>query len=77
MRPRACAFAIAALALCATGCERTQTIDTNSGQDKPAWQGTTNAAFAIPGWKAGDKTSWEQQLRTRTQRGQNDYNKVN
>ena len=33
--------------------------------------------FAAPGWKPGDKTSWEQQLKTRTQNGQNEYTKVN
>lgn len=43
--------------------------------DVPAFQGTgTN--FSTPGWKAGDKTSWEQQLKTRGQ-GQNDYAKAN
>jgi len=30
-----------------------------------------------PGWKAGDKTSWEQHLKTRAQQGQNEYTKVN
>ncbi len=33
-------------------------------------------AFSAPGWKPGDKTSWEQQLKTRTQ-SQNDYTRVN
>ena len=33
--------------------------------------------FTAPGWKPGDKVSWEQQLKTRTQNGQNDYAKVN
>ena len=32
--------------------------------------------FAAPGWKAGDKTSWEQALRARTQNTQNEYSKT-
>ena len=47
-----------------------------SRQDAAAFQGT-GMAFSAPGWKPGDKTSWEQQLKTRTQNGQNDYAKVN
>jgi hypothetical protein len=41
--------------------------------------GTGNAptAFVNGGWKAGDKTSWEQALRARAQDGQNDYAKSN
>ena len=35
------------------------------------------AAFVNGGWKAGDKTSWEQALRTRAQEGQNDYARTN
>ena len=43
--------------------------------DTAAVQGTSNA-FNAPGWKAGDKTAWEQQLKTRAQAGQNEYNRV-
>lgn len=43
--------------------------------DVPAFQGTSNA-YNAPGWKAGDKTAWEQQLKTRAQVGQNEYNRV-
>jgi len=43
--------------------------------DTAAFQGTSNA-FNAPGWKAGDKTAWEQQLKTRAQSGQNEYNRV-
>ena len=43
--------------------------------DVPAFQGTSNP-YNAPGWKAGDKTSWEQQLKTRLQNGQNEYNRV-
>ncbi|WP_440110197.1 hypothetical protein [Acidovorax sp. BL-A-41-H1] len=33
----------------------------------------TGSNFTEPGWKAGDKTSWEAQLKTRQQYGQNEY----
>jgi hypothetical protein len=43
--------------------------------DTPPWQGVKNP-YAVQGWTAGDKTSWETQLRTRSQ-AQNEYVKVN
>ena len=55
--------------------EQPQTISSNSRQDAQAFSGT-GKPFQTTGWKAGDKTSWESQLKTRTQMGQNDYNKV-
>jgi hypothetical protein len=65
--------AVAALTACT---ERPQTLGTNSKQDVNAFEGT-RMPYVAAGWKQGDKTSWEQQLKTRTQMGQNDYNKVN
>lgn len=44
--------------------------------DTAAFQGTSNA-FNAPGWKAGDKTSWEQGLKARMQNSQNEYSKTN
>lgn len=38
--------------------------------------GVGASQYAVPGWKAGDKTAWEQQLRARSQ-GQNDYLRAN
>jgi hypothetical protein len=35
--------------------------------------GPARAAFTAPGWKVGDKTSWEGEMRARTQYGQNEY----
>ena len=43
--------------------------------DVAAYQGVENK-FAAPGWKAGDKTSWEQGLKTRMQNTQNEYSKT-
>ena len=39
----------------------------------PAYMGTGVAAFTAGGWKAGDETSWEEEMRVRTQAGQNEY----
>ena len=57
--------------------EKPQISGTKS--DAAPFTGTGNAptAFVNGGWKAGDKTSWEQALRTRAQEGQNDYARTN
>ena len=58
--------------------EKPQTLGTNSRADREAFQGTGVAPpFTAAGWKPGDKNSWEQAMKVRTQMGQNDYNKVN
>ncbi len=63
---------MAGLAACG---EKPQTMG-GVKNDAPAFQGTKNT-FAAPGWKAGDKASWEQELKARTQRTQNEYSKIN
>jgi hypothetical protein len=67
---------IGALGLLAACGETPQSIGTTPKSDTSAFQGTGVAPFVAPGWKQGDKTSWEQQLKTRTQAGQNDYAKL-
>ena len=69
-----CVAAAAVLTLSACG-EKAQELGAIK-QDATAFSGT-GMKFAVPGWKQGDKISWEQQLKTRTQNGQNDYTKVN
>ena len=66
-------WTLAALSACA---EREQTLGYHAKQDVQAYQGT-GMPFAAAGWKQGDKLSWEQQLKTRTQNGQNEYTRVN
>ncbi|HKB52725.1 MAG TPA: hypothetical protein VKD22_01920 [Ramlibacter sp.] len=63
---------VLALAACT---EKTQTIGEGSRHDTPAFQGPATA-FTAPGWKAGDRNSWEQELKTRTVNGQNEYTRV-
>jgi len=63
------------VALAACG-DKPQTLGDTSTRDVAAFNGT-GSAFVAPGWKPGDRTSWEQHLRARMQRGQNDYAKAN
>ena len=52
----------------------TETPQTGGGVriDAPPYAGT-GSNFTQPGWNAGDKTGWEQQLKARQQYGQNEY----
>ena len=60
----------AALALSACG-EKARTV----GADAAPYTGPAGSmnTYAAPGWKAGDKTSWEQSMKVRAQYGQNDH----
>ena len=62
----------AALLLVACG-EKPQTAATHKSDGKP-WE-SAQTAYTAPGWTAGDKTSWEQQIRFRSQ-GQNEYSRA-
>jgi len=68
----AMALGVAALSACG---DKTQTLQSGVKVDSQSFQGT-GMPYAVPGWKQGDKVSWEQQVKTRTQQGQNEYNKV-
>ena len=62
-------------ALLVGGCgERPQSLGDIKGDVAP-YQGADNK-FAAPGWKAGDKTSWEQGLKVRAQNTQNEYSRT-
>jgi len=63
---------LAALALTACG-ERAQTAATPKADSKP-WD-TTQTAYTAQGWKSGDQSSWENQLKARSQ-GQNEYSRA-
>jgi len=69
-----CIFGLVGL-LAACG-ETPQVMGTRS--DATPYSGPTGAAasYSAAGWKAGDKTSWEQSLRARAQYGQNDYTRA-
>lgn len=61
--------------LCACG-ERQQGIG-GGKQDTSPYKGTGVGGFTSPDWKAGDRNSWEQRLKTRAQYGQNDFSRIN
>jgi major membrane immunogen (membrane-anchored lipoprotein) len=57
-----------------TACgEKAQTLGTKN--DATSFSGATNS-YVEAGWTAGDKTSWEQHLRTRAQYGQDDHSRA-
>lgn len=66
------AMTVALLAACG---DKPQTMAAPRS-DTPAFTGT-GSAFMAPGWKAGDKAAWEQQLKARQQNTQNDYSRMN
>ena len=72
MRPFIVIAALATLAACG---EKPQALGLPKS-DTPASAGT-GSNFTAPGWKAGDKLSWEQHLKARQQNSQNDYSKMN
>lgn len=63
---------LAAAALLAACSEKPQLAATGKADARP-WEGA-NPAYQAAGWKAGDATAWEQQLRQRAQ-GQNEYSR--
>jgi hypothetical protein len=77
------AMAAAALLLGACG-EKPQTNAEGVKYDAPPWTGTSSGTkregggtvFTAPGWKVDDKASWEQELKTRAQNGQNEYTRT-
>ena len=62
----------AALVLAACG-DKAQTAGTPKSDGKP-WE-SAQTAYTADGWKAGDKTAWENQLKARSQ-GQNEYTRA-
>lgn len=65
---------ISALVLLSACGDKPQSAGGVKGDVAP-YKGVDNK-FAAPGWKAGDKTSWEQALKARTQNTQNEYTRT-
>lgn len=63
--------------LALTACADKQQTAATPSKDAAPYAGTGVASFTAPGWKAGDKTAWEQHLKARMQNSQNDYSKMN
>lgn len=66
---------LAAAALLVACSEKPQTAATKKQDDKP-WAGLAAGQHADAGFKAGDQAAWEEHLRTRAQRGQNEYTRA-
>jgi hypothetical protein len=65
---------VSLMALTACGEKPQELVHTT--KDATAFSGT-GKAFVGEGWKAGDKASWESQLKARAQYGQNDFSRMN
>jgi uncharacterized lipoprotein YehR (DUF1307 family) len=69
-----------AVAVPLAGCgEKSQTLSPSAAKksDAKAWEGVTAGnEYTAGGYKAGDKTTWEAQLKARTERGQNEYTHI-
>jgi outer membrane biogenesis lipoprotein LolB len=66
---------LAAAALLGACTDKPQSAATGR-HDTPPWQGPAAGQTADAGWKAGDQAAWQEALRTRTQRGQNEYTRA-
>lgn len=67
---------LAAAALVMAACtEPSQDMRPNAAKSVSEYDGT-GTHFVAQGWTQGDKASWLQALKVRTQRGQNEYLKV-
>ena len=61
---------------CLSACgEQPQTLGA-AKKDAAAFTGTPVTVYHSGTWKSGDKSAWEQQLRARTQNGQNEYTRI-
>jgi hypothetical protein len=73
MRTLAVAAAGLVLVTSLAACGEKPQVAGSSVKGQPAYLGTGVGPYTQAGWKAGDATSWEEQMRTRTQTGQNEY----
>jgi predicted small secreted protein len=76
MRKTLMILGVAAVAAGLSACGETPQETTGVGQDSAPYTGVGKSQYQQPGWTVGDKNSWEQQLKTRTQYGMNDYTRV-
>jgi len=67
---------VCAAGLSACG-DKAQELSGQPKVDAAPYTGTGVKVFTESDWKAGDKNSWAQQLKTRAQYGQNDHSRSN
>lgn len=73
---RAFLIGVTAVLLAACGEVDQATTEDRYMPDAEPWKGASNAVYTAKGWTPGNKTEWENQVRTRGQL-QNEYNRVN
>ena len=69
-------LSLLAAALALSACSEEPQEMGSTGSDAAPYTGVGQSQYQQPGWKAGDKGSWEQQLKARAQYGMNDYTRV-
>jgi uncharacterized lipoprotein YehR (DUF1307 family) len=71
------AFALVCAAGLTSCGDKAQELSGQPKVDAAPYTGTGVKVFTESDWKAGDKNSWAQQLKTRAQYGQNDHSRSN
>ena len=71
MKPLLALIAVAGLVACS---DKPQSLGTPAQDTAPS--AGTGKAYTVGGWKAGDKASWESQLKARAQYGQDDHSRT-
>lgn len=76
MRKTLTSMGLLAAALVLSACSDKPQAMGGIRSDAAPYTGVGQSQYLQPGWKAGDKGSWEQQLKSRAQYGMNDYTRV-
>ena len=66
---------VLALAMTVVACSEKPQAATQRKADGHAFEGTGSADYTAAGWKPGDATSWDLQLKARSQ-NQNEYSRT-
>jgi hypothetical protein len=66
---------VMSVAALVAGCGETAQTAAGKKSDAKPWEGAADSPFVVSGWKAGDRASWEEQMRHRAQ-SQNEYTRV-
>jgi hypothetical protein len=79
MARRTLGLLVSAAMLALAGCgETAQTAGQGGAKkaDAKGWEGAQSTFYMAEGYKSGDKTAWEAQLKARAERGQNEYGRT-
>ena len=76
MRKTLTSLGLLAAVLALSACSEKPQEMGGTRSDAAPYTGVGQSQYQQPGWKSGDKSSWEQQLKARAQYGMNDYTRV-